>query len=107
MKIDGLQAGSIYQSFAEKTASAPSAGVSAADGTGEGSTADRVEISARASDMQQARRLASSARTAETPGERQARIEEIRSQITSGQYQVPAEAVARSILLGANFDTRA
>lgn len=107
MKIDGLQAGNIYQSFADKTTSAAAAGTSSSAVAREGSVTDRVEISAKASDMQQARQLVSRSRTAEITGDRQTRIDEIRSQIMSGQYQVPAEDVARSILLGGNLDTRA
>lgn len=107
MRIDKYQAGEIYRSFAEKTAQSQPAGARATKTAGGAAQSDRVEISREASDMQQAKELASHISASETPEDRQARIADIKNRIESGQYTVASSDVARSILLGGNLDQRA
>lgn len=109
MRIDHYQAGEIYRAYAEKAAQTQAAGTgtTASDAVGGTAPSDRVEISQKASDMQQARELSSRISADETPADRQARIADIKSRIESGQYQVASSDVARSILLGGNLDQQA
>lgn len=51
--------------------------------------ADRVEISSTAKEMQQ---------LAQLPDERQAKVEELKSQVQSGNYKVDPQQVAKSLV---------
>jgi flagellar biosynthesis anti-sigma factor FlgM len=104
MKIDGFQASKLYEAYADKNSQAAGANTnnkSSAD------KPDRVEISATAAGMSQATSLSQKVPTAESPDERQARVEQLKQLISTGQYNIPSKAVAQSILLGGSLDVKA
>lgn len=102
MKIDGIQAGRLYDAFSDKKTSGQTSGGARSPEKG-----DRVEISGKASDMSKAGSLARSSSSSETSADRQARLDHIKKLVDSGEYNVSSKKVARSILTGRNFDTRA
>lgn len=101
MKIDGFQAQKIYESYAARSQSAK-----ASDSDGTAQKGDRVEISSKAADMSEAEQLKNKT-TEEDSGARASRVAEIKKLVESGEYSVPAQAVAGSILKGAGLDRRA
>ncbi len=104
MKIDGFQVSKRYETYSANSSKA--ANVNAGDQSRPDKT-DRVEISAKAADMNEATALKQGIRQVESPDARQARIGEIKKLIDAGQYNVPTKAVAQSILVGSNLDIRA
>lgn len=107
MKIDGLQSQNIYKTFMTNTAHSGNAkqkDVSNVD-------ADRVEISTESADLNEARELARQSGiknelTTESASH-QDKVETIRMMVESGEYNVSSKEIARSILTGNNFDSRA
>lgn len=104
MKIDGFQAGKLYEAYASssgKPANTNTGSAAADDGM------DRVEISEKASQASKASELRQQATSSETAEQRQQRIDEIKKLVNEGQYHVPARAVAQSMLIGRNLDIKA
>lgn len=99
MKIDGIKAQNIYESYAKNN----SKKVEKADIKASG---DRVEISAKASDMNLAKKITSKETAPVEKTSREERINEIKSRIDAGNYSVPSSDVARSMVKGRIFDKK-
>jgi flagellar biosynthesis anti-sigma factor FlgM len=104
MKIDGFQAGKLYEAYASKNNQAANL---TPDDSSKAEKTDRVEISPKAAGMSEATALSQKIQGAESPADRQARISQLKSLIESGQYNVPSKAVAQSILIGSSLDVKA
>lgn len=104
MKVDGYQVSKLYESYNGKNNQAAGVNKDAADKT---EKSDKVEISGQASDMSNAISLGQKVKSAESPEDRQARIDEIKRLVDSGQYNISSKEVAQSILVGKNLDVRA
>lgn len=105
MKVDGYQVSKLYESYNGKNNQAAGVNKDAANKAAE--KADKVEISNQASDMSNAISLGQKMKNTESPEDRQARIDEIKKLVDSGQYNVSSKEVAQSILVGKNLDVRA
>ena len=101
MKIDGLSAQNIYESYQKTYEHAGSA--KQAEPTEK--VGDVVELSPRAADLQEAGRFARQS-VGESADGRAARVARIKVQVADGTYQVPSEELARTLLKGVLFDRR-
>jgi flagellar biosynthesis anti-sigma factor FlgM len=112
MKIDGIRAQNIYETYQkdlERTeAGKPNPGTAdtAKASAESGMSRDVIEISSQAADLKEAGMFAKKA-MGESGGGKAARLAELKNLIDTGNYQVPSEEVAKSILKGIRLDLRA
>ncbi|CDZ23517.1 hypothetical protein CCDG5_0378 [[Clostridium] cellulosi] len=103
MKINGLQPQEVYKTYVNNIYKSGAEIKKAVI-----SDTDSLTISQQSSDLYEARRLADESGILDVNEEgREERIEELKSLIDSGQYNVSAEDVAKSIVSGKIFDNRA
>lgn len=107
MKIDGLQSQNIYKTFMTNTAHSGNAKQQNVSDV----NADRVEISSESADLNAARELArqsgiNNELKTESASHKQ-KVETLRHMVESGEYNVSSKEIARCILTGNNFDSRA
>ena len=103
MKIDGFGVGKFYEQYSGKTAKDANP---AAQEVVKAAKTDRVEISSKAADMNKAA-LVQKSMSSESIDERQSRIDNIKSLVDAGQYNIPTKTVAQSILRGSFLDKKA
>jgi len=110
MKINGLQAQDMYNSYTKinQTANSEQAAsvASAASGKQGG---DKLEISekGKAASLLEAGNLAKKSLTPENQDQRAQKVAEIKNRVQAGSYNVSSTDVAKSILKGNLFDQRA
>lgn len=109
MKIDGLQPQDIYKSFVSGAVhgnDVAAAGKKAAD-----VSTDRVEISSESAGLNEARNLVRQSGIADIDDLQASggseKVEALKQQVESGEYNVSSKDVANSILSGRHFDSRA
>lgn len=103
MKINGLQPQEVYKTYVNNVHKSGSDIKKAVI-----SDTDSLTISQQSSDLCEARRLAEESGIFDVNDEcREDKIEELKSLIDAGQYNVSAEDVAKSIVCGKIFDNRA
>ena len=110
MKINGLQPQDVYKSFASSTAHSED-NVVADKKSAVDVSADRVEISSESADLNEARNLVQQAGITDSDGSQTAsrseKVEALKQQVESGEYNVSSKDVANSIVTGRYLDSRA
>lgn len=104
MKINGLQPQEVYKSFMKDVVHTGSAHVKAS----RVSQTDSLEVSSQCAELNEARKLADESGIVDLDGGvREEKIEELKSLIEQGQYNVSAKDVAESIIKGKFLDSKA
>lgn len=107
MKINGVQPQDIYKSFMNSTVHSENSDKK----TTTDISTDRVEISPESVSLSEARELTRqsgiTADSAVDASSRSEKVEALKKQIESGEYNVASEDVAKSILTGNHLDSRA
>lgn len=107
MKINGLQPQDVYKSYMNSNLhSDDSVEKDKKDETDV--NADRVEISSESADLSEARELTrKSGIMSAHDSSRSEKVEALKQQVESGEYNVSSKDVAKSILTGNYLDSRA
>ena len=100
MKVDGVKAQSIYDSYSRDTQRSRSR-----TEDDSGIKGDKLELSGKANELKDAKMLAQKSLAAD--GDRSAKIGRIKKMIDSGTYSVPSSSVAKSVMKGLFFDKKA
>ena len=110
MKINGLQPQDVYKSFASNSVHGEDSAAADKKITADVS-ADRVEISPESSELNEARNLVQQSGITESDdsqtASRSEKVEALKQQVESGEYNVSSKDVANSILTGRYLDSRA